>query len=222
MSLFGHKPAWLYEAMPAVYAAGGVAACLIERSPLGRVSGGLLILLGTVIALVRFKHRRRANQEALTHAPSILAGPSRTSEMALGLRALNVVVLGHPELDRQHRQLAALSVSLRVAFKRRDPEADLELQAHELVDELALHFRTEVLAMQRLRVPHANALAGAHAKSLEAAQRAFANFQTGGTMSALVQALTAGLVEPHVTGVHPELPSLESALVKLRERAPTA
>ncbi len=57
MSFF-YYPKWLYEALPAVYFAGGVSAAVFSDSVVGLISGLLLAVAGIQIRALRKRHRQ--------------------------------------------------------------------------------------------------------------------------------------------------------------------
>lgn len=60
-------PNWLYEPLPYLYAGMGAVAIFGLESPLGKLSGALLISAGGVISYQRYQFRRvtRERQERL-------------------------------------------------------------------------------------------------------------------------------------------------------------
>jgi hypothetical protein len=53
-----YYPKWLYEALPALYLAGGVSAAVFSDSFVGLVSGLLLAVAGIQIRALRKRHRQ--------------------------------------------------------------------------------------------------------------------------------------------------------------------
>ncbi len=212
-----HKPVWLYESLPALYVLAGLAVAVHQRATLGYVCGALVAGTGLLIAGTRFVKRRQAFQRALDDTPSVLVElPRRPRRPGVAMPP----VLGHPDLDRQHRQLAAQSAALRQALSSGASAADVELLVHELVDQLGVHFASEQRTLAQLRVPEAPAMAAQHRAALAAIEAALKSFHAAGlALPALVDAVAVRVVDPHVHGAHPPLPSIESALQQLRAHA---
>ncbi len=212
-----HLPDWLYEAKPALYALGGATFAVCVPSLMGRASGVLLVAAGLVIRTVRKRHRAREANALLERLSTFEAPPSRLAETTAFVRAVAPPKLGHADIDRQHRGLAAQCATLHIAFEHRDNPADLDLLLGDLVDALAAHFETEDTAMRRLGVSRAEALHAADLRAFNEAQRTLAACRRGETtLEDAIRDITQKAVAAHLKSAHPPLPSMEAALEKLR------
>lgn len=225
MPSFRNKPAWLYDAMPAIYLFGGAAAIVLERGPIGLASGALLIVCSITVTVTRWHHRRRENDpkrgfpaSRQSRYASVISPPSRLASTTELVRAMLPPKLGHADLDRQHRSLASRTATLRVSFAHNDDAADLELQIHDLVDSLAHHVATEITALARLGVARPEEAVQADRARLKAIERDVESHRVGGlTTEALVERVAGVLVAGHLASAHPPLPSMEMALHLLRD-----
>jgi hemerythrin len=224
MLFSSNKPDWLYNAMPALYLVAGGAVVALERTALALASGVLLMVAGVAIAATRRRHRRRHRDEEVSRMSehsSIMAPPSRLAATTQFVRAVAPPKLGHADIDRQHRSLASKSATLRVAFLHDDQPADIELLVHELADALAQHLQAEHEAMRRLGVVRGADAVQADCAQLEAFERQLERHRLGqASLQDLVEQVTGALVAEHLKSAHPALPSMESALQRLRDAGP--
>ena len=215
-----HLPDWLYEAKPALYALGGAAFAICVPSAVGRASGALLVVAGLVIRTVRKRYRARQANEMLERLSTFEAPPSRLAATTAFVRAVAPPRLGHADIDRQHRSLAAQCATLHIAFEHRDNPADLDLLLGDLVDALAAHVDTEDTAMRRLGVVRAEALHAADLRALNEAQRTLAACRRAEIdLEDAIRDITQKAVAAHLKSDHPPLPSMEAALERLRATA---
>jgi hypothetical protein len=213
-----NKPQWLYISLPAVYLGGGIAAVFLLRNALGLASGALLA--GAAIAILGSrKLGARAFREAeASRMSSIMAPPSRLAATTEYVRAVIPPRLGHKDIDRQHRSLASKAATLRVAFAHNDDQADIELLIHELIDAVALHLNAEIHALGRLGVARPDADVEADRMQLASAEYDFDLYRGGGmSLEALIERVAGPLVAGHLSRRHPVLPSMEAALLQLRD-----
>ena len=212
-----HLPDWLYEAKPALLGLLGVAVAFDEPTLLGRASGALMVATGLAIAAVRRRHRGRERRAMLERVSSFEAPPSRLAATSAFVRAVAPPKLGHADIDRQHRSLAAQSATLHVAYEHRDDPADLDMILGELVDAFEHHLAAEQEAMRRLGVARTPALLAADRDALADAQRTLAScrrMETG--LEEAIRRITQHAVGAHLKSEHPPLPSMEAALQRLR------
>ena len=60
-----YKPNWLYQSLPYLYVAAGLAAIYLVPNRLGVVSGSLFIFSGVYVWVIRQLERRRVKAEKL-------------------------------------------------------------------------------------------------------------------------------------------------------------
>ncbi len=143
-----HKPKWLYEALPWIYAGGGLLVMASLHNTPGYLSGGLLIGTGLVVRLMRRRFRRETEQHVVL---GVLNLPAK-------LRWKPALQVGDDLLDLQHRQLFTLSNELITAVARRRPDAALQSLLQQLLSLLRTHHDTE----ERLAAEHGHPLDAEH------------------------------------------------------------
>jgi hypothetical protein len=207
------QPAWL----AALAVAGGIAAVTGLRDTLGQSSGALLIAAALASVLLRRLDRRAQMAALFEQHSSFVAPPSRLAITTDFVRAIMPPTLGHLDLDRQHRSLAARAGTLHVAFFHGDDPADLEVLVHELIDKLAHHVQFEIEAMARLGVVRKDEDVDADRLQVANAEYDFHLYCSGlMSLEELINRVAGPLVAGHLARRHPTLPSLESALQRLR------
>ena len=204
------KPAALHGLM-------GIAAIATLRNTLGLASGALLVAAALATVLLRLMARRGHVREMLEHHSTFDPAPSRLAATTDVVRAILPPPLGHEDIDRQHRSLAARAATLRVAFFHGDDPAELELLVHDLIDRMAHHVQAEVDAMARLGVSRRDEDVDADRMQIANAEYDFHLYCTGAmTLGALVERVAGPLATGHLTQRHPPLPCMETALLRLR------
>ncbi|WP_035068349.1 diguanylate cyclase [Nitratidesulfovibrio termitidis] len=88
---------------------------------------------------------------------------------------------GDQHIDGQHRHLLELGNQLLTAFLHDTPHADCLALLHDLVDDLAIHFRDEELFQRRIGYPEADEHALIHAALLGAAHDLKAQYERSQT-----------------------------------------
>jgi hypothetical protein len=217
-----NKPRWLYAALPAIYVLAGIVALATLHNLPGRVGGGLLLLAGISILVLRRSGARASRAAEASPQSSVFAPTSRLAATTELVRAIVPPPLGHQGIDRQHRGLASRAATLRVALAHNDDHADLEALVHELIETLEQHVDDEIVAMGRLDVVRAEQDVAADRARLASARHDIDLHRSGGmTMEALVDRIAGTLVAGHLMGRHPPLPSMDSMLLQLRQAKPS-
>lgn len=195
----------------------GVAALIGLHDTLGLASGALLIAAALATVLLRFVERRSQMQEMLERHSTFDPAPSRLAATTDVVRAILPPRLGHEDIDRQHRSLAARAATLRVAFFHGDEPAELELLVHDLIDRMSEHVQAEIDAMARLGVARRDEDVDADRMQIANAEYDFHLYCTGAmTLGALIERVAGPLATGHLTQRHPQLPCMETALLRLR------
>ena len=212
-----HKPDWLHDSLPALCLVTGLAATWSLRNTIGLASGALLIAAALSVLLLRQLERRAQLRALLTQHSSFVPAPSRLAATTDFVRDILPPVLGHHDIDRQHRSLASKAATLRVAFFHDDDPADIELLVHELIDSLSHHVQFEIDAMARLGVARRDEDVDADRLQVANAEYDFHLYCTGGmTLEELIDRVAGPLVAGHLTRRHPPLPCMQTALQRLR------
>ena len=218
MFLSTHSTDWQPIRLPILCVVSGVAAVAGLPNTLGQASGALLLAAALAIVLLRHLERRAQMTALLEQHSSFSAAPSRLAATTDFVRAIMPPMLGHLDLDRQHRSLAARAGTLRVAFFHGDDPAEIELLVHDLIDKLAQHVQFEIDAMARLGVARREEDVDADRLQVANAEYDFHLYCSGAmSLQELIDRVAGPLVAGHLARRHPLLPSLESALQRLRQ-----
>ena len=195
----------------------GVAAIIGLHDTLGLASGALLIAAALATVLLRLVERRSQMREMLERHSTFDPAPSRLAATTDVVRAILPPRLGHEDIDRQHRSLAARAATLRVAFFHGDEPTELELLVHDLIDRMSEHVQAEIDAMARLGVARRDEDVDADRMQIANAECDFHLYCTGAmTLGALIERVAGPLATGHLTQRHPPLPCMETALLRLR------
>lgn len=203
-----NKPEWLYRALPAVYFLGGLVAVVLSGEPVGRFSGGLLILAAVSIRSMRWHHQRLRDQEALAAFEVPVKSPRKSAVVSAKLAVATPPAVGHTEIDRQHRRLAVQAVRLRAEALQLDPanESDLELELYELLDSLAVHFRTENAELAKVGHTELSARQASMDERLQLAEACLQRYRLGEkSLDTLIARVADQLVLAHIHEQHPNL-----------------
>lgn len=129
MTFSGHKPAWLYESLPYLYALIGVLTITLLGNPIALASGLTLLSAGALIWRMRREFRRAlAQQQADTASRALVPLCWRES-----------FATGHPAIDDQHRDLFTRGNELIALVVQGRSQGDVELKLYELLWELEAH-----------------------------------------------------------------------------------
>ena len=211
------KPGWLHDSLPALCLVSGIAAVWSLHDTLGLASGALLFAAALSSLLLRRLERRAQMRALLTQHSSFVPAPSRLAATTDLVRDILPPVLGHRDIDRQHRSLASKAATLRVAFFHDDDPVDIELLVHELIDSLSHHVQSEIDAMARLGVARRDEDVDADRLQVANAEYDFHLYCTGDmTLEDLIERVAGLLVAGHLKRRHPQLPSMRTALQRLR------
>ena len=211
------KSDWLHDSPPAITLVSGVVAIASLHNTLGLASGALLIAAALSILLLGHLERRDQMRALLTQHSSFVPAPSRLAATTDFVRDIMPPMLGHQDIDRQHRSLASKAATLRVAFFHHDDPSEIELLVHELIDSLARHVQFEIDAMARLGVARRDEDVDADRLQVANAEYDFHLYCTGAmTLEQLIDGVAGPLVAGHLARRHPALPCMQTALQRLR------
>jgi hemerythrin-like metal-binding protein len=164
MAASGELPEGLYEALPYLYAAVGVATIVVLHNAMAIFSGLTLLSAGGMVWIMRRKSRRAA-QDAVLGAFDTPAGPR-----LIQLSWSPSLESGHQAIDEQHRRLFGIGNELINTAAANRSKQEIETLLDELIDHIADHFCTEEALLARTRNPmsaehqkiHRTLLARAH------------------------------------------------------------
>jgi len=200
---------------------GGVLAALAGMPWYGRAAAALLLAAGAWRLAQRWLQGRDDLARARERAGVISAGPSKAAMTSVLVEQLVPPALGHKDLDRQHRGLAVQVASLRLLRDGAGSAAEQEALLNELSEQFTRHHRSERAALQRLcgagplaRESRVHVREGKALRlQLEQALQALAHGTAD--LDSVVDLAVQG-VEAHLRDRHPQLPSIETALRRLR------
>lgn len=171
-------PAWLYEALPYVYASIGLLVAVKMDHPLGRSI--LLISAGMVVW-----RSRRIYRHAAEHAPArhrradTKAADRHVGEQLVRMTWKPSYETGVANIDNQHRKLFALGNDLLNAIIDHKPKLDVELLLDELMHDIANHFCTEESLLTRIKHPYLSEHRATHHRLLEQAKQMAQDYHQG-------------------------------------------
>lgn len=150
-----HKPDWLYELLPFLYAGSGVLTILVLQNGISLLPGAMLMLAGGSVHAMRKRARVGATKPPATRRDERTQAsdlqPSHLMQITLG--AANEC--GHPTIDAQHRDLCATANVLLDAVMTESPPNKVRTLLNELEGDLENHFRTEETILAGIDPQHA-------------------------------------------------------------------
>jgi hemerythrin-like metal-binding protein len=195
----GHKPEWIYEALPYLYAAAGLATILALGNPIAMFSGGMLISAGASVLVMR-----RANRKRVRDVPRLAAGPGTPGAPAADAGFLELLWRkeyegGEPTIDTQHRSLFATGNALLDAILTNRPKPEVEHFLALLVDDVTLHFRTEEEILDKLRGGIGENHKAIHRKLIERAHVLRADYARGSAgLGELISFVAYDVIAQHI------------------------
>lgn len=138
-----HKPDWLYELLPFLYAGSGILTIAVLQNGISLLPGAMLMLAGGSVHAMRKRARIGETKPPATRhdekTPASDLQPSHLMQITLG--AANEC--GHPTIDAQHRDLCATANVLLDAVMNESPSINVRKLLDELESDLESHFKTE-------------------------------------------------------------------------------
>lgn len=195
-----HKPDWLYESLPYLYAAAGLIVALVLPGWAAKFSGLLLISAGITVWKIRRDYRQRARREQEAERAMALAMEKHNSEPSLvQIFWRQSFEVGHELIDRQHRRLFVLGNMLINALMMKQSKDDIELMMSELVDDIGQHFKSEEEVMAGFNVPLSEEHKNIHRVLLAQVQSLQQRFHEGRlSVSELVGFIAYDVVSQHI------------------------
>ncbi len=195
-----HKPDWLYESLPYLYAAAGFIVALTLPGGAAKFSGLLLISAGGSVWKVRRDYRRRAvREQAEQRARELEVEEENEGSSLVQIFWRSSFEVGHPLIDRQHRRLFVLGNMLINALMMKQSKDDIELMMSELVDDISQHFKSEEEVMASFNVPLSEEHKNIHRMLLAQVQSLQLRFHEGRlSVSELVGFIAYDVVSQHI------------------------
>lgn len=169
-------PAWLYNALPYLYAGAGLITIVAIRNGMALFAGGALLAAAFNVWQLRFRYRQLARRRPRTQKSTeldLLAHPDHLIQ----LNWKSSIETGHPVLDAQHRRLFGLAnEAINAVLAERD-KADLVLMLEALIEQVETHFRTEENVLAEIAHPLFETHRSLHRGLLAKAKELFSQFE---------------------------------------------
>jgi len=156
--LLAKRPPWLYELLPYIYCAAGVATILTLQNVMAFLSGLLLVAAGGTVLHLRNSHRRAAKATTARDrkSPGVIDVVWRTSFAS-----------GNTLIDQQHRALFSTANRLTDELTSDTSEHAIKERIHGLIEEVHVHFRTEEAILEAAAPKLVESHKALHAQLLE-------------------------------------------------------
>lgn len=188
-----------FYALPALFIGAGILVILIVRHQLA-VSGGLLLIaMGCIELLRRYRSQRdvKVNESRMNaQSMSDSEGPPTPDLVAIAWRSS--YACGHPRIDAQHQELFEIGNRLIDAALNCKSHAHVEFLLDELTQRIRDHFVDEEAAMARTRFPLSAQHCAQHKSLLEKASV----FREGFSKGQLNGNAVVGFIVYDVIGKH--------------------
>ena len=187
----------LFELLPYLYIAAGLATMALLGNALALASGAILVAVGGV-ELWRRHYRRTVHLDDVA---------SRLHEERDAQSALMLVPIqwsaklecGHPIIDEQHQRLFEIGSRLIRAVHRGLPRAQVQAQLEGLIDHIRTHFETEEAVLARTRFPLTEEHRGHHHWLLTTAESLSERYRNGETLvGEMVAFITDDVITEHI------------------------
>ena len=193
----GNKPKWLYDILPYVYMASGLATMLVLQNAMAFFSGLMLVSAGATVWTMR-----RAYRSTGRNGPSTVTGRlPRSGRPVSGDFAWRAeYVCGHPVIDAQHRALLAAAKTIVEAVRTGQSREDILHLLGTLSDDVDHHFRSEESLLRTNSPALALAHAASHRELRVKASAAFTQYREGAAGDGeLVSILTHDVIAMHLS-----------------------
>lgn len=195
-------PSWLYESLPYLYIAFGLAGVWLDTGWVALVCGALLVSAGLLIIRMRIAYRRArataAEEQTVADKPSDDA-PDEGAGHLIRLVWRPKYECGDPVIDGQHRKLFGLGNELVNALVTRSNRSDLELLLDEFLEHVVQHFATEEEIAEREGHDDLDVHRAVHRDLLFRARGIFGRFQRGeSNHGEIVSFVTTDMIVKHI------------------------
>lgn len=192
-------PAWLYEALPYVYAVAGLMTMAVLRNLMAVFSGLALLSAGITVWTLRYRYRQSSFDSLAGFKEVDPFATSASQDELVQISWRNSIETGHPVIDSQHRRLFGMSNELIKAVLADKQQADIELMLDELLDHVAGHFQVEESILAEIGHPVLEEHRVLHHALLAQARKLMAGFQCAQVqLGELVGFMAYSLVMDHI------------------------
>lgn len=196
----GKWPAWLYNALPYVYLAIGLAvavASFVMSNLLGVLSGILLICTGVMAFTMRMQYRK----DAKVRAEFALRAQNENEDeyQLLQLTWSKQYESGNPVIDGQHQLLFNVSNTLLNAILESKPSSEITVLLDLLLKDVDHHLRTEEKVLADLNHPISNEHKTVHDHLLSRLKSIIAKYRSGTLLfGELIEFVTYDFIAQHI------------------------
>ncbi|MDD2917803.1 hemerythrin family protein [Rhodoferax sp.] len=173
-------PAWLYNSLAYVYCFAGILTFVMLPGAMGAVSGGMLILAGAAVWVLRYKYRKEFTQyekhlanESVLHSQNL--PPGGLIQMSWSKR----YECGHDLIDGQHRRLFGLANETIEAILENQPNPSAGTLLRKTIEHMSQHFSTEEFILAEVKDPHLVEHQAQHQTLMDKATTLFQQHQRG-------------------------------------------
>ncbi|NJD25565.1 MAG: hypothetical protein FIB06_09180 [Betaproteobacteria bacterium] len=195
-------PSWLYESLPYLYIAFGLAGVWLDTGWVVLFCGVLLVSAGLLIIHMRIAYRR-----ARARATNVQTGEDKPAAGSPDESAGHLIRLvwrpryecGDPVIDGQHRKLFGLGNELVNALVTSRNRSDLELLLDEFLEHVVHHFATEEEIAEREGHDDLDVHRAVHRDLLFRARGIFGRFRHGeSNHGEIVTFVTTDMIVKHI------------------------
>lgn len=136
-------PKWLYETLPYVYVAAGIATAVLLQNLVAMISGMLLLSAGALVLTMRHNYRAGSQREDSVQAQDFRQRNDDQGAELLQMAWRPSFEVGNEAIDRQHQRLLSLGNELITALMQHKPREDVDLMLDVLVTEIGRHLKAE-------------------------------------------------------------------------------
>lgn len=177
-----HKvyPGWLYNSLAYVYCGAGILTLVILPGVMGAISGGMLILAGVAVWVLRYQYRKEFTQyeKHLGHE-SVLDPEAIPPGGLVQLTWSTTYECGHAVIDGQHRRLFGLANEAIEATLEKQPGPSVDALMGKLIEHMSQHFSAEEFILAEVKDPRLVEHQAEHQSLMNQATALFQQHQKG-------------------------------------------
>jgi hemerythrin-like metal-binding protein len=193
-------PEWLYNTLPFLYLATGLAIDFFVPGWIGKVVGLTLLVLAGFIWYRRFSYRQIFEQaQESTFSNTLINTGDLPKDGLIQMSWNKTLECGHPLIDGQHHRLFALANEAINLLLTRAPRKEEETLLKQLLDDMSKHFVTEEDLLEEAGDPGLLQHKVEHQEMLRKAQSLHERFHHGEVISReLVSFLSNDVISNHI------------------------
>lgn len=196
MWFHGSRPKWLYDALPYVYMASGLATLFVLQNAMAVFSGLMLVSAGATVWAMR-RPGRNLDRQSLSASKRRAPADDGSASVKFAWRA--EYACGHPVIDMQHRALLAAANAIVEAVRAQQSREDILHLLGKLSEDVDNHFRSEESILRKSSPALALEHAMSHRVLRVKASAAFAQYREGAAGDRdLISFLTHDIIAMHL------------------------